>query len=138
MDLVTDRTEYDVTLGNTKGVYSYADLNRVENAVKLAADEAAAMGYNVHLKTKTDWGLPADFSTEEWPVESQMERYLNNVAVLKKTFLVSTEIPRSMDRLTWAGANNIEKVLETALLRIAGIKQNYRYSGEIFAGEETL
>lgn len=138
IDLITDRTESDVLMGNAKGIYSFTDLNRVEKAVRLASEQAATVGFPLNLQTKTNWGLPGDFSVGEWPVQSQMKRYLNNIAILKNTFRVPIEIPLSMEKLTWKGANNIEKVLEISMSRISGIKQAYRYSGEVFAGEEIL
>ena len=138
MDLITDRTESDVLLGNSKGVYSYADLNRVESAAAMIAEQITELGFALQLQTKTDWDLPGNFSAWNWPVESQMRRYLQNIADIKRLFVISTQIPETMDKLDWNGANNIEKVLQIAFSRIAGIKQSYRYSGEIYAGEEIL
>lgn len=136
MNLVTDRTEADALLGNEKGVYSYKDLNRVETAVAQLAEYFQQLGICADLHTKTDWGLPGDFSAAEWPVESQMQRYLENVETIKRLFPVSVQLPSSMSRLTWQGANSIEQVLQTALERINGMVTTYRYSGELFAGEE--
>lgn len=138
MDLITDRTESDVLLGNSKGVYSYADLNRVESAAAMIAEQITEMGFALQLQTKTDWDFPGNFSAWNWPVESQMRRYLQNIADIKRLFVISTQIPETMDKLDWNGANNIEKVLQIAFSRITGIKQSYRYSGEIYAGEEIL
>lgn len=138
MDFVTDRTETDALLGNEKGTYSYTDLNRVEMAVEQIAQQVTALGFAIKLQTKTDWSLPGDFSVETWPTESQMTRYLQNIADIKKLFIIPTQIPKTMEKLDWNGANNIEKVLQTAFSRITGIKQAYRYSGEIYAGEEIL
>lgn len=138
MDLITDRTESDVLLGNAKGVYSYADLNRVESAAAMIAEQITELGFALQLQTKTDWNLPGNFSAWNWPVESQMRRYLQNIADIKRLFVISTQIPETMDKLDWNGANNIEKVLQVAFSRITGIKQSYRYSGEIYAGEEIL
>ena len=138
MDLITDRTESDVLLGNSKGVYSYADLNRVESAAAMIAEQITKLGFALQLQTKTDWDLPENFSAWNWPVESQMRRYLQNIADIKRLFVISTQIPETMDKLDWNGANNIEKVLQIAFSRITGIKQSYRYSGEIYAGEEIL
>lgn len=138
MEFITDRTESDVLLGNEKGTYSFTDLNRVEFAVSQIAEQITELGYTIRLKTKTDWSLPGDFSVESWPTESQMRRYLQNISDIRKVFLISTQVPETMEKLDWDGANNIEKVLQTAFSRIAGIKQSYRYSGEIYAGEEIL
>lgn len=138
MNLITDRTESDALLGNEKGTYSYADLNRVETAVTQIAEQVTALGFVLSLQTKTDWSLPGDFSVKTWPTESQMKRYLRNIADIKKLFIIPTQIPETMEKLNWNGANNIEEVLQVAFSRITGIKQSYRYSGEIYAGEEIL
>lgn len=138
MELITDRTESDVLLGNEKGLYGPEDLNRVETAVREIAEQITALGFALQLPTKTDWGLPGNFSVSGWPVVSQMERYLQNVSQIQKVFVISGKLPESMENLDWNGANNIEKVLETAFGRIDGIKQSYRYSGEIYAGEDIL
>lgn len=128
MDLITDRTE--------GAVYEYTDLNRVERAVQAISAQFISMGIVLDLSVKTDWGLPGDFSARSWPTESQMRRYLGNVAAIKQLFPNTVRLPSSMEKLTWTGANNIEKVLQIALDRIEGIKKAYRYSGEVFAGEE--
>lgn len=136
MELIINRTESDALLGNEKGVYGYTDMNRVEAAVAEIAAEFASLGIGIDLATKTDWGLPDDFSKEKWPVASQLRRYLGNVASIKDLFVISVRLPESMDKLNWEGANNIEKVLQAAFARIQGMKQSYHYSGEFFAGEE--
>lgn len=138
MDLITDRTETDAVMGTGKGVYSYTDLNRVETAAEEIARQITNLGFALELQTKTDWKLPGNFTTDNWPTESQMRRYLQNIADIKRVFVISTQIPDSMDKLDWRGANAIEKVLQTAFGRVTGIKQSYRYSGEIYAGEEIL
>lgn len=138
MDLITDRTETDAVMGTEKGVYSYTDLNRVETAAEEIARQITNLGFALQLQTKTDWNLPGNFTAESWPTESQMRRYLQNIADIKRVFVIPTQIPDSMEKLDWRGANAIEKVLQTAFGRITGIKQSYRYSGEIYAGEEML
>lgn len=130
MDFITDRT--------SSAVYGYQDLNRVESAVESIGRECAKMGIDYSPVTKTDWALPENFTPESWPVHSQMVRYLDNVNRIKKIFYCTVQLPTSMERLTWASANNIEKVLKIAMERIEGIKESYRYSGEIFAGEELI
>lgn len=133
MEFITDRTESDALLGNEKGVYSYTDLNRVESAVKQISDEM-----KLGLITKINWAMPGAFTVRDWPTESQMKRYLGNVAAVREHCAVTLPIPSSMDRITWQGANDIERVLSLCLKRVEGIKQNYRYSGDFYAGEELL
>ncbi len=135
---ITDRTEADALLGNEKGIYSYTDLNRVESHVSDIVSLLPQLGYTAELKTKTDWGLPGDYSAEKYPVSSQMERYLNNVSKIKEILAISVQLPKSMDNLTWSGANNIEKVMQIAFERIEAIRQAWKYSGELYAGEENL
>lgn len=128
MDLITDRKE--------NAVYEYSDLNRVESAVREIYEMFPELGISDALETKTNWGFPGNFTIAEWPVESQMVRYLGNVKRLKEIFPSKIMLPETMDSLTWTGANNIEKLLQEVFARIRGIKQIYRYSGEMFAGEE--
>ena len=63
---------------------------------------------------------------------------LKNVDELCDLFDISTSgFPSTMDKLTWRGANAIEKALNAVYARIMGIINSFQYSGEIFAGEET-
>ena len=134
MELITDRTEMDVLMGNKKGCYTVEDLNRVEHAVETLAELA---GLNVD--TKTDWDEPSLYDCGEWPVDRQMHRYLQNVRGLCESFLVThSDMPDSMERLDWKAANAIEEALMETGRRILGMIQIYQYSGELIAGEEIL
>lgn len=94
----------------TKGAYNYSDLNRVERAVAEISD---VLGLG--LLTKTDWGM--------WdiPTASEMERYLNNIAVLRQQVADDVSVPglpTSMNNLTYTDANNIELVLNAVYERL--------------------
>ena len=94
----------------TKGAYNYSDLNRVERAVAEISD---ILGLG--LVTKTNWGM--------WdvPTTSEMERYLNNVAVLRHRVADDAsvpELPPSMSNLTYTDANNIELILNAVYERL--------------------
>lgn len=138
MNLITDRTELDALLGNEKGVCSHTDLNRVEAAVAEIAADLSAMGYSIAPITKTDWNLTGNFSEASWPTETQMKRYLKNVQEIWNIIplLGKGALPLSTEKLTWRSANLIEMVLENASTRINATKLAWKYSGEIFAGEE--
>ena len=138
MNLVTDRTLEDVLSGNEKGVYAYTDLNRVEQAVANLCDLARSLDVLLQLDIKQNWQRPGAFSVEAWPVESQMQRYLGNVAEVLKGLDISAPLPRSMADLNYKGANQIEQALVLAWERIMCVTQAFQYSGEVFAGEELL
>ena len=139
MVLITDRTEADALLGNEKGKYRYTDLNRVEQAVAELCALAPHIDCYPKLSTKTDWGAPGVYSVHSWPTDEQMQRYLQNVTALCDLFSVEAgDVPQSPDYLDWQGANAIEKALQDVYLRVISIINSFRYSGEIFAGEENV
>ena len=136
MQLITDRSEADVLLGTEKGYYGSSDLNRVETFVEDLLRKLPELDVRILLKTKRDWTLTDAFSPDTWPVKSQMARYLENVRALCESLDLYPEIPRSMERLDYVGANQIEQALLLAERRIAAVKNTYRFSGELIAGEE--
>lgn len=137
MEFLTDRTEADVLLGNVKGKYRYADLNRVEQAVAELCALAPQLDIYPGLSTKTDWGLPGVFSVDSWPTDEQMRRYLGNVTSLCDLFDIdSGNVPASPNYLNWQGANAIEEALQNVYIRIMGIIASFNYSGELYAGVE--
>ena len=150
MNLIRDRTEYDVYLltklrskgwanmtaserntwsNHPKGAYNHTDLNRVESTVRELADI-----YELDLTTKTDW--------TQWdiPTQSDMERYLGNITQIRDLFADTTDmptIPESMNKLTYQGANNIEEILYVGCIMTGEILSSISvtYSGdEVFIG----
>lgn len=90
----------------TKGAYNYSDLNRVERAVAEISDLAG-----LNLVTKTDW------SAWDIPTESDMTRYLGNIAQIRSRLTNGSSIPpapTTMNNLTYNEANNIESILIAA------------------------
>ena len=138
MKLITDRTQADVLLGTEKGRYSVEDLNRVEQAVAELYVIAKGLDISGITQIKTDWTHYGAFAPDRWPTQSQMARYLGNIRCLCQAVEIAADLPRSMEDLTWDGANRIEATLLAAYTRVMGILQTFRYSGEIFAGEENV
>lgn len=136
MQLVFDRIEADALLGNEKGQYGPGDLNRVEQAVEDLVILAKQLDIHLNVVTKTNWDFEKLFSAGEWPVQSQMERYIKNIHILCDGFGLNCPLPLSMQNLDWEKANQIEEALNTAYLRVQSILDIYKYSGELIAGEE--
>lgn len=112
-----------IPTNTTKGAYNYTDLNRVESTVEYLA---GILGVN--LTVKTDWA--------EWdiPSSADMTRYLENIRALRgvyDTWAGTPEVPRGMNKLTYAGANDIEKILLSLERRL----DSSWWCGEVFCGE---
>ena len=136
MNLITDRTARDVALGTEKGHYNRTDLNRVEMAVQALLQLAKGLDLQGSWDVKTDWDLPESFGSDTWVTVEQMVRYLDNVHRLCQALRLTAELPGTMNGLSYEGANQIEQALCLAEERILDILNTFRFSGELFAGEE--
>lgn len=156
LHLVTDRTQADVAYAQAltqkisagiatdaelaawnsaalKGSYNATDLNRVGAAMQYVAERINGYGYVVHVSPKTDW------MEEDTPTQSDMQRYLADLAVLRSKFAMmqtTPTVPEDMEQLTYTEANNIEKILEDIDVLLTRSAQAWLYSGEVFSGED--
>jgi len=154
-----ERTQW---LNAVKGAYNYTDLNRVEGAVlflqgylnglqetldAFIAAQGLAPGsfFEVpfepfDLTTVTDWTM------QDVPRVSDMARYLGNVDTITDALPITKALPATMNKLRWAGANEIERALSalyTAAQKWLADKEQaaqnaaaaWFYSGEIYGGE---
>lgn len=148
--LVTDRTASDLArwralrdkglakmtadeltewLSGMKGAYKAEDLNRVGAAVAYVGGLLRGYGYSVPLTEKADWAAAGAYTAAD------LNAYLQDVKNLRAVLRASSVLPESMQGLTIAGANNIERVLvecDDALNRMAAA---WFYSGELYVGE---
>lgn len=139
--LVTDRTEADVSryselrdkgwaemttaekaewVAGMKGAYNASDLNRVASAMAYLSQRFASAGYSVPVSSPTDW------ANGDIPTKGDMDTYLDDLRRIRAALAVmdtTPSAPGSMDYLTWAKANDIEKILvdvDDLLTKIAG------------------
>lgn len=94
--------------GGLKGTYNSSDLNRVGEAMWYLAGKFQAAGYAVTVTSRTDWAV------SEIPRRADMDTYLADLSALRGALAVletTPKTPESMELLTWATANNIEKIL---------------------------
>lgn len=125
--------EIETTPAATKGMYTHNDLNRVEKAVALTLLRFKDAGFEPpEMDIKTDWEYRDKVSKVD------MERYLNNISILREFLMVFPDTPNvpSIDaRLDYKQANNIEKILKDVYSVADGIVRSRYYAGEIMSGE---
>lgn len=151
--LITDRTRADVErvkylaskgweamteqeraewLTPLKGAYNAEDLNRVGRAVKYLSNLLEEYGYAAPVTARRDW------TQEDIPNQRDMAVYLADVRTLMDAYCVlptTPELPESMRKLGYQGANAIEQTLVDIHILILNMAAAWCYSGEIYAGE---
>ena len=153
MNLITDRTAADVerylTLRNKgfenltaaektewlapmKGAYNYTDLNRVEEAVQYLADKLRERGYRVDIGAIKTWTMSS------LPTMADMNRYLNNVKVIRSAFATlstTPQVPTSIVGLTYKEANDIEQIIFDVNRLLENMISVWFFSGDLYSGE---
>lgn len=151
--LVTDRTEADVSryselrdkgwaamttaekaewVAGMKGAYNASDLNRVASAMSYLSQRFASAGYSVPVSSPTDW------ANGDIPRKDDLDTYLDDLRRIRAALAVmdtTPAAPESMDYLTWAKANDIEKILVDVDDALGRLLLSPFYSGEIYSGE---
>ena len=145
--LITDRTEADVErarglaakgfsamtadeqaewLAGMKGAYNAADLNRVGTALNYLAGRLGVIcGRSITWTAKTDWAV-TDIITA-----SQAEAYRKQVQSIRGalTYPAGTPDAPELGRLTYTGANDIERILTLCEELIVNVAKSFRHTG---------
>lgn len=129
-DMTADeKAEYNAS----KGAYNYTDLNRVEGDVAdiaptFAGASAELLAYAINLgitldKTTnvpfdadafSDLTIKTDWDAEDVPTKADLTRYINNALLVAKAIpvAVSGSLPDGINKLTYEGANALERYME--------------------------
>jgi hypothetical protein len=132
LGLVTDRTAADVQKRTKKGVYNADDMNRVSEAVDVLRPFFRDFGYAVGEAEIRVW------AENELPRLSEAEEFLAAVRALDGRFRYAEnmiELPETMRRLTYTGANNIEKFLAAMPEVFGRMASAWYFADELFCGE---
>lgn len=145
--LVTDRTQADVErvrelaakgfaamtsderaewLAGMKGAYNASDMNRVGTALNYLAGRLSSIcGKSIAWTAKTDWAA-TDIITV-----SQAEAYRKQVQSIRDALAYPEGTPDApgLDRLTYTGANDIERILVLCEELIDNITKAFRHTG---------
>lgn len=113
-------------LTGMKGAYNASDLNRVGTALNyLAARLSSICGKSIAWTAKTDWAV-TDIITA-----SQAEAYRKQVQSIRDALAYPAGTPDApqLARLTYTGANDIERILALCEELIDNITKAFRYTG---------
>ena len=126
-NLIYDRTAEDLAQKTDKAYYNYTDLNRVQEAADYLSSRLANFGYSASLNALPTW------TENDIPTVPQMEQYLENIVTLKETISLppdTPELPASIQKLTYQGANDIERLLFILEQTINQLLSSFARSGE--------
>lgn len=123
-----------------RGTYTRISLNRVEEKVAELCRSFRDIGYSfIDTETTTDWDNTKYFN------KSQHKRFFSNIAYLYNLFPLPSDTPNPpyfsssgeyvYGNITYALANDAEKILVDIEKLIDLLKKSWYYSGEIYSGE---
>lgn len=145
--LITDRTQADVErvkalaakgfaamtaaeraewLAGMKGAYNASDMNRVGTALNYLAGRLGPIcGKVITWTAKTDWAV-TDIATA-----SQAETYRQQIQDIRDALAYPAGTPDApqLARLTYTGANDIERILTICEELIVNVAKSFRHTG---------
>lgn len=145
--LVTDRTQADVErvkalaakgfaamtaaeqaewLAWMKGAYNASDMNRVGTALNYLVGRLGTIcGRSIAWTAKTDWAV-TDIITA-----SQAAEYRRQIQDIRDALTYPTGTPDApeLGRLTYTGANDIERILALCEELIVNVAKTFRHTG---------
>lgn len=113
-------------LAGMKGAYNASDLNRVGTALNYLAGRLASIcGNSITWTAKTDWAV-TDIITA-----SQAEAYRKQIQDIRDAlaYPVGTPDAPQLGRLTYIGANDIERILALCEDLIVNVAKSFRHTG---------
>lgn len=125
----SEKTEW---LSDLKGAYNYTDLNRVEGAVQYIASRLREHGYRADIGEVKTWSM------DSLPTLADMNRYLDNVRVIRSAFTAlntTPQTPASIVGFTYKEANEIEQILFDVNRLLENMISVWHFSGDLYSGE---
>lgn len=145
--LITDRTQADVDrvrelaakgfaamtaaeqtewLAGMKGAYNATDLNRVGTALNYLKGRLNPIcGKAITFQAKTDWGAVDIITT------AQAEEYRAQIQAVRDALAYPAGTPDApqLNRMTYSGANDIERILAACRKLVNNVSKAFRYTG---------
>lgn len=130
---VFNRTVVDIEKRTKKAFFNYLDMNRLEKNAEYLSTLLADVGYTMpYTKTKT-WTI------QDIPTYSSLEKIRKYVESVIEIIPLSDDtivFPNTLNKMNYVVLNNLEKAMCILTQNIKRIKTAYKYSGEVYSGEE--
>ena len=113
-------------LAGMKGAYNASDLNRVGTALNYLAGRLDSIcGKSIAWTAKTDWAVT------DIPDASQAGTYRQQIQDIRGalTYPAGTPDAPELGRLTYTGANDIERILVLCENLIVNVAKSFRHTG---------
>lgn len=108
-------------------------MNRLEANAKYLSDLLTEIGYNLPYTITKTWTL------QDIPKFSQLEKIRKYVEDIIKIIPLNNNtivFPSTLNKMNYVVLNNLEKAMYVLTANVKSIKTAYKYSGEIYSGEE--
>lgn len=130
---IYDRSSIDIAKRTKKAFFNYSDMNRLETNTKYLSDLLTEIGYSLPYTITKTWTL------QDIPKFSQLEKIRKYVEEVIKIIPLNNNtivFPSTLNKMNYVVLNNLEKAMYVLTANIKSIKTTYKYSGEIYSGEE--
>lgn len=130
---VFSRTGVDIEMRTKKAFFKYLDMNRLEENAEYLSTLLADVGYTMpYTKTKT-------WTVQDIPTYSSLEKIRKYVESVIKIIPLNDDtivFPNTLNKMNYVVLNNLEKAMFILTQNVKRIKTAYKYSGEVYSGEE--
>ena len=130
---IYDRNSLDIQNRTRKAFFNYSDMNRLETNAKYLSDLLAEIGYSLPYTITKTWTL------QDIPKFSELEKIRKYIADVIEIIPLNDNtivFPNTLNKMDYVVLNNLEKAMYVLTANIKSIKTAYKYSGEIYSGEE--
>lgn len=107
-------------------------MNRIEKWCEYLAFFLNQNSIFVKLNVKTNW------TATDFPTYIEMERIRKNVATLKDVFVAKSDVPTTLERMTYEEANIIERILHEIDEYLENLMNNFVYCGVPSCGQDRI
>ena len=130
---IFDRTAEDIENHTDKAYFNAVDMDGLEENAEYIGSLLADVGYTLPYTRIKTW------TVQDIPTYSQLEKIRKYVESVIKIIPLNDDtivFPNTLNKMNYVVLNNLEKAMYVLTQNIKRIKTAYKYSGEVYSGEE--